>query len=83
MTKRDILQSESVEENAKEIFKIFDDDADGYISLNEFNKVANTFDEKIDKHLQELFDSKEDKKISFEGSIYLLIEDFKRFVKRF
>ena len=67
MTKRDILQSDSMEENFKEIFKLFDEDNDGFITLNEFNSVANTFDEQIDKQLKELFENKKDKRINIDG----------------
>ncbi len=70
MTKRDILQSDSMEENFKEIFKLFDEDNDGFITLNEFNKVANTFDEQIDKQLKEFFENKKDKRINIDGMDY-------------
>ena len=56
-----------MEENFKEIFKLFDEDNDGFITLNEFNKVANTFDEQIDKQLKELFENKKDKRINIDG----------------
>ena len=72
MTKRDILQSDSMEENIKEIFMLFDEDKDGFISLNELNKVTNAFGEETDKQLKELFDSKVDKRINLEGRSFFV-----------
>ena len=67
MIKYEILQSETIEENARQMFKVFDEDSDGFITLAEYTKVANTFGENVDKQMEALFKKNESKQIDING----------------
>ena len=74
MTKGEILNSNSMEENIKQMFYLFDENKDGFITLSEFNRAAGFVGiEKIDKKLwNDLLwegggDEANEKKITLDG----------------
>jgi len=70
MSKNGILKADSIEENAKQLFKLFDENYDGFITLSEFNRVTSVldFDEIDGKFWNEILSAKPDKRITLNGN---------------
>lgn len=63
-----VLEASSLEENAMEIFKMYDKDKDGYVELSEFNEVNDMFGETIDGNMNKFFEQNPNRIINLEGN---------------
>jgi Ca2+-binding EF-hand superfamily protein len=74
MSKNGILKADSIEENAKQLFKLFDENYDGFITLSEFNRVTSVldFDEIDGKFWNEILSAKPDKRITLNGNSFMI-----------
>ena len=71
MIKNNILSHSDIE-NARNIFKLYDKDYDGYITASEFTKISEAFGDKLQKkEIDDILGESSDKKLSLEGEFFI------------
>lgn len=68
MIKNNILSHSDIE-NARNIFKLYDKDYDGYITASEFTNISEAYGDKLQKkEIDDILGESSDKKLSLEGN---------------